>query len=302
MQAKEIAQRIEKKKFWRSRKFWLILLFVLLVLAYPALSVFQAFRYTTTAAQPPLQTSPADVGLNYQTIDFPSAANDKLTLRGWWIPNPQSQKVIIFVHGRNGNRATYEPLFKPLWQAGYNILAFDLRGHGQSDKASCTWGIQEQWDVVGAVNFAKSKGIQPSHIGVIGWSVGASSAIMAMRSTPDIKAVVSDSAYANSDPLLAHNLLYPGLVTALRVILNIDINQIDPAKAIANVGSRHVFLIHGQQDSQVSLDNFYQLKKAGAGSVSQSWIVPNADHTQAYNVQPIEYIQRVLAFFNQELS
>lgn len=290
-----------KLAFWRNRKFWLVLALIVLILIYPAISVFQAFRYTITAAQPPLTTSPANVGLNYQTIAFQSAASDKLQLRGWWIPNPQSPRVVIFVHGRNGNRATYEPLFQPLSQAGFNILTFDLRGHGQSDRAFCTWGIQEQWDVVGAVNFAKSKGFQPQHIGVIGWSVGAASAIMAMRSSSDIKAVVSDSAYANSDPLLAHNLLYPGLVTALHLILNIDVNQIDPAKAIASVNSRHVFLIHGQQDSQVSLANFYQLQKAGGANVTQSWLVPNADHTEAYSTHPSEYIQRVATFFDQEL-
>ena len=290
-------------QFDRKRlRITVIVLVLAIIVGYPALSVFKAITYTITPSQKPLTVTPASQSLNFEEISFQSALNDSTTLRGWWLPNPNSDRVIIFNHGRDGNRATFQALFPELWKHGYSLLAFDMRGHGQSDERICTWGINEQWDLVGAVNFVKSKGFKPDKIGVLGTSIGAATGLMAMRSTPDIKAGVINSAYADAQPLLAHNLLYPGLVTALRVVRGIDINSIDPAVAITQLGQRHVFLIHGAIDSQVPLANFYKLKEAGGTSVSESWVVPGADHAAAYIVQPTEYMQRVEAFFDSELQ
>ena len=46
--------------------------------------------------------------------------------------------------------------------------------------------FKEIWDVVGAANVAKQRGIAPGSIGVIGWSLGAASALMATQQTGDI--------------------------------------------------------------------------------------------------------------------
>jgi dipeptidyl aminopeptidase/acylaminoacyl peptidase len=293
---------IKKPKKLKWVWFGVCLVSLLLFLGYAVLSVFQAFRYTTNTNTATPTTTPASLGLAYNEVSFETAAGDGINLRGWWIPAAQSERVLIFVHGRGGDRASYSTLFKPLHEAGFNILTFDLRGHGQSDSAYCTWGIKEQWDVIGAVEFAKSKGFKTGKIGALGWSVGAASVLMALRSDTDLKAVVSDSAYANSDPLLAHNLLYPGLVTALRLTRNIDVNAIDPSKAITELGQRHVFLIHGATDSSVAVSNFYQLQQAGGSNVTASWLVPQTNHVQAIYTQTTEYIRRVIEFFNGELN
>lgn len=276
------------------------LLFALLV-SYAGLSVYKAVQYTTTPRQTASGETPANFGLPYEDVAFPSAADDALTLRGWWIPNPASPHTIILVHGRYENRTSHDALMRPLWEHGYNVLLFDLRGHGTSDPGSCTYGLREQWDIVGAVNFAKAKGIPTGSIGVVAWSLGAASAIMAMRQTNDIAAVVSDSAYANSDPLLAHNALRPGLALAMRLVRGIDLGHVKPEEAIAHVGARHVFLIHGARDQAVPIAQAYRLQAAGGANVSDTWIVPGTNHTQAYPNQPAEYLQRVFTFFDTEL-
>jgi dipeptidyl aminopeptidase/acylaminoacyl peptidase len=276
------------------------LVFALLV-TYAGLSAYKAVQYTTTPRQIVSRETPADFGLPYEEITFPSAADGALTLRGWWIPNPASRRTIILVHGRYENRTAHDALMRPLWEHGYNVLLFDLRGHGASDPASCTYGLREQWDIIGAVNVAKAKGIPSGSIGVIGWSLGAASAIMAMRQTDDITAVVSDSAYANSDPLLARNPLRPGLALAMRLVRGVNLARVKPEEAIAHLGTRHVFLIHGAQDQVVPVAQAYRLQAAGGANVSETWIVPGANHTQAYPNQPADYLLRITAFFDTEL-
>lgn len=234
---------------------------VALTLLYSGLAVYKAFQYTTSA-QPPFATTPADLGLPYESVTFRSAASDALPLSGWWIPKSGSSRAVILVHGRYQNRTTYLSLAKPLWIAGFNVLLFDLRGHGRSPPAPCTYGIQEQWDVVGAVRFARGRGMPAGSIGVIGWSLGAASALMAMRDDPDIGAVVSDSAYANADPLLARNPLRPGLALALRLVRGVDLRRVSPEEAIRHRDGRPVFLIHGARDDAVPLSQAYRLERA----------------------------------------
>lgn len=277
------------------------ILVLTLLVTYAGLSVYKAVQYTTTPRQTVSGETPADFGLPYEEITFPSAADDGLTLRGWWIPNPASRRTIILVHGRYENRTSHAALMRPLWEHGYNVLLFDLRGHGQSDPAACTYGLREQWDIIGAVNVAKTKGAQPGSVGVIGWSLGAASAIMAMRQMDDIATVVSDSAYANSAPLLARNPLRPGLALAMRLVRGVDLGQVKPEEAIAHLGTRHVLLIHGARDQAVPVAQAHRLQQAGGASVSETWIVPGTNHTQAYPNQPIEYLRRILTFFDTEL-
>jgi dipeptidyl aminopeptidase/acylaminoacyl peptidase len=62
---------------------------------FPALSFFTR-RYCLLEAR-----SPAELGLPFENVAFSSA--DGLTLRGWWIPAPGSDRAVIQLHGRSGS-------------------------------------------------------------------------------------------------------------------------------------------------------------------------------------------------------
>jgi dipeptidyl aminopeptidase/acylaminoacyl peptidase len=275
---------------------------VALLALYGGLAIYKARDYTTTPRQPAVTTSPADIGLAFKAVRFDSASGDGVQLAGWWIPNPASTRAIIVVHGRYENRSSHLALARPFFDAGYSVLLFDLRGHGESTHASCTYDIKESEDVVGAVAFVEAHGVAAGQIGVIGWSLGAASALLALDRTPDIAAVVSDSAYADSSPLLARNALRPGLKLAMRLTRGVDLNDVRPDRALAHVAAtsdRRVFLIHGALDNAVSVAQFEQLRAAGGAAVADAWLVPDAGHTGAYAADPDAYVGRVLAFFDQ---
>jgi dipeptidyl aminopeptidase/acylaminoacyl peptidase len=276
-----------------------------LLALYGGLAIYKARDYTTTPRQPAITTSPAAVGLAFQSVRFDSAANDGVQLAGWWIPNPASTRAIILVHGRYENRASHLALARPFFDAGYSVLLFDLRGHGESTRATCTYGVKESEDVVGAMSFVEAQGVTAGQIGVIGWSLGAASALLAMDRSPDIAAVVSDSAYADSSPLLARNALRPGLKLAMRLTRGVNLNDVRPDRALAHVAAtsdRHVLLIHGALDNAVPVAQFEQLRAAGGAAVADAWLVPDAGHTGAYAADPDAYIGRVLAFFGREFA
>ena len=104
----------------------------------------------------PVLHSPSEHGLDYEDVTFP--ARDGVPLEGWFIPAPGSGKLIIANHpmgfsrsgipahvqpwhadwapSGNGFEVDLVPDYKILHDAGYNVLAYDLRNHGLSSAAN----------------------------------------------------------------------------------------------------------------------------------------------------------------------
>ena len=146
----------------------------------------------------PLVKTPKEYGLDYSDIAFKST--DGLTLKGWFIPHP-SNKVIIMTHPFPFNRHGFitknqgfltrfsqdVDLLKTaqaLHQAGYAVLMFDFRNHGESEKGMTGIGLHEYKDVIGAVEYVKTH-VKPGMIGFVSFCMGANSTIVAMGKAPE---------------------------------------------------------------------------------------------------------------------
>lgn len=295
------------KALLKSTKSKVAFAFGLALFAYGLGSTFMLFLTTTNTNRQLPGVTPKTVGLNYEDVSFYSKADDHIKMSGWWIPRPDSYKVLILLHVKNGDRTFPLSLTKPLWDNGYNLLLFDLRGHGLSEGGNYTYGFKEQYDVLGAVNFLKDKGFQGPRIGVIGWSMGAASAIMAMSQTPDIQAGISDSAYGDLSRVVKGRLgwlgfFYPGLTLSAQLFDGIDIDRVKPEGSLKKLGNRHLILIHGDQDTTVPVSEVYHLQEAGGTNITETWVLPGVGHGMAFVTQPSEYLQKALTFFNRELS
>ncbi|MCB0080089.1 MAG: hypothetical protein KDE47_04130, partial [Caldilineaceae bacterium] len=68
-------------------------------------------------------------------------------------------------------------------RAGYNVLMFDLRSHGESERGLCAGGLTEDQDVMGAVDYVfqrhQADGIATPQVGIIGFGLGAAAALAA---------------------------------------------------------------------------------------------------------------------------
>ena len=55
-----------------------------------------------------------------------------------WVPPREVRAHVVFVHGLGEHRRAlpYVPFYEKLATSGYAVLAFDLRGHGESDPAA----------------------------------------------------------------------------------------------------------------------------------------------------------------------
>lgn len=300
--------------FLRSHwKKFLLLFAVILIVAYFGISARMASVLTQTE-RVPLTATPEDKGLTYEDISFPSTL-DSLKLKGWFIPSA-TNRVIIFVHGKSYHRA--DPRIGMLDVAtalvgnGYNILMFDLRSYGESEGKRFSLGYFEQRDLKGAVEYARARGFAPNQIGVIGWSMGAATTMVTAATTPEIKAIVIDSGYADLVDIL--NVQVPkesglppiftfGILSMARLMYGMNISSIRPIESVARMGDRHIFVIHAEADTLVPVEHARRIFAVKANQPgNEIWLLPGVDHVDAYHFAPDEYIRRVVAFFDRELQ
>jgi pimeloyl-ACP methyl ester carboxylesterase len=155
----------------------------------------------------PIDRTPGDVGLAYEDAVF--KATDGVDLRGWFIPRggDGAGPAVVFLHGwlwnRLGNQGgqipvadkdvDFLPAAKALHDAGYHVLLFDLRNHGESGaKPPITYGPRETRDYAGALAYLRARpDVDNSRIGALGCSMGGNTIIYGTPSNQPVKALLA---------------------------------------------------------------------------------------------------------------
>ncbi|OBS09333.1 alpha/beta hydrolase [Acidihalobacter prosperus] len=262
----------------------------------------------------PIAETPSRQGLAYRDIAFPSAV-DGVRLSGWLIPAARpGGGLVIEAHGYHQNRASDAPALPvaaALHRAGFAVLMFDFRAEGRSQGSEVTVGLYEQRDLRGAIDYARRLGYR--RIGVIGYSMGAATALEVVAKDRAVRAVVADSAFADLYRYLSTHMpewtnlpnwpFTPEIFFELRLINGLDVSKVDPLRDVAALRHRPVLLIAGSADRIVPMSNSQALYRALRRDPAASlWIVPGAKHVGAYTVAPKTYLARVTGFFTRALG
>jgi pimeloyl-ACP methyl ester carboxylesterase len=286
-----------------------VTLLYVVVCGYMALVLTRSQRF-------PLERTPATYGLAYEDVAFPSRV-DRLPLRGWLISPivaegaPRVRPVVV-VHGRNGNRERGPgggvlEIAAHLARAGHPVVTFDLRGAGESGGERFTLGAQEVRDVAGAVDLLQERGLAPAGVDVLGFSLGAATALLQTVADPRIRAVAEDSAYADLGGVLdvevprasrLPGFFTPGTIFMARPLLGVDAYSIRPVDGMATLAARGVplLVIHGEADALVPVSHGRRLA-AAYGPKVQTHFVAGAAHVRSYVTDPEAYLARLLPFF-----
>ncbi len=251
-------------------------------LAIPAVVVLLAVVGMTAVSrhyrvpQVPHRRTPATFGIAFEGIRFPTAGNR--TLHGWWIPLEQASEgsapTLVLVHGWSRNVERMLPFIRVLHAAGYQLLAFDARGHGSSDADSSPNMLKFSQDIRAALDEAERRGADAGRLGVLGLSVGGAATIHAAAQDRRIRAMVTVGAFANPADLMRRELRAkgsPGLVipVVLRYAehtIGARLDVIAPEHQIPRI-SVPVLLVHGLDDVIIPAENGRRLAAAGGDNV-----------------------------------
>ncbi len=274
--------------------------------AYVGYKAVRPRRRLMSEVSPDLLLPPENVSFN---------STDGLKLSGHFYPAQTDGRTIIICHGFHGAAVDLHDASLSLQARGLNIFTFDFRGCGASAGRTTSVGYYEVRDLLGAVEYVKQRPeVNSGLIGVHGFSMGGATAIIAAANSHDIKAIITDSAFANLDHLLATNFRHfyrlpkfpfkPTAVLASKVFSNTVTKRVHPDKALVRMGQEGrnipLFIIHGGQDKAIPVEQAHRLHELHQGP-KELWIVPDANHVVAKYADHDEYLNRVVGFFNRHL-
>jgi pimeloyl-ACP methyl ester carboxylesterase len=199
-----------------------------------------------------------------------------------------------------------------LCRAGFNVLAFDFRSHGESTGSKTTFGFREALDVQAAVQYgAAHYEHQFEGIGVYAISMGSAAAVIAARHMPQVKAFVLDAPFARLADLVdqqfshwpqpPHSLLVSLAKFYGWLFTGISATEIAPADYAPNLGMRPVLVFHGDRDTLIPIEQGRQLFERIPGP-KEFVETRGAAHVQSYAVMGRAYEEKVVDFFRRHLG
>jgi dipeptidyl aminopeptidase/acylaminoacyl peptidase len=275
-----------------------------IVLIVSALLIFASAWLFYISIRPPKMVSsitPRNLNMPYEQVSFTTA--DGLSLRGWFIlSGKRAAKTLILLHGYPADKGNILPALAFL-HADFNLLLFDFRYLGESDGSYSTAGAKEVEDLLAAIRFLKTRGIE--EVGVWGFSMGGAVGLMTIDKAPEIRAVVSESSYASLTemalqlfrvPLLNYPIAYLIGFWA-KLFLGIDVRDVSPAEKIRNT-TVPILITHSSTDAVIPFSQAKTLQRALINNPrAEFWFNDEFAHGQMGS----DYQSRVRNFFQKNL-
>jgi pimeloyl-ACP methyl ester carboxylesterase len=263
-------------------------------------------------AMSPMWIFPEQFGLRYEKISFKT--RDGLALKGWLIPSAKGgDRTILMCHGWGDNKGE---LLKQTWflsEAGFNLVYFDFRSHGESEGEITTIGGLETIDFDAAMDWLRrEKPELARRAGVFGLSMGAAVAVASMPKHPDLRCAAVESPFSDYKTVITrwawNNMRIPywPLVWLTTVILRrrVDdpmIDRFNPVEAAPKIAPRPLLVIGGEFDRLMTPEDVKKVHDA-AGDPKQLWMVPGAWHAKCREAAGLEYDTRLVGFFERGLA
>jgi pimeloyl-ACP methyl ester carboxylesterase len=272
-----------------------------------------------------MNRGPQDFGLKGEVVSFRS--QDGISLKAWWLPaDGKARPNIIIAHGVDHTRQVMLPRASFLVRDGYNVLAVDLRGHGESAAQYASPGYLEARDILGAIQYIRARG-EKEPVAILGVSYGAVASLLAAAQSPEIAAVIADGAYPTGRDVLENinqHFLHdrgtklwlraafliascPGVPRAIVLVyyartgiyLGPELVSVLPSASRIRVP---VLLISGERDWIVSTEQARRILSVVPTERKSLVIIPNALHDTTYSAATAQYENAVLTFLDSSLT
>ncbi len=248
-------------------------------------------------------------------------SRDGIRLTGRWLAaetgddgwSPDPREAILLLHGYSGSVTPDLLELGPFLRRTAGVLGLDFRGHGGSDDAPTTFGLDEVEDVAGALAWLGERGVR--RVAIVGSSMGAVTAIAATAvlgdgrlpaadldpdapvaaagaPRPRIVSVIADSASPELALVVGRRLGVPGGVrlaghafSRFPRIVGGDPRSTEPIAAVGLLEDVPLLLVHGGVDRLIPPKAAARLV-AAAPPGTRHLVVVAADHGEAHAKDP----------------
>ena len=238
--------------------------------------------------------------------DYTVKSFDSYELHVQYLPNPvKSDRYILISHGYTDNRLGSLKYTKMYLDLGFNVILYDLRGHGENDYTFCTYTIRERQDLNLLIRDCRERFPDAKLFGIHGESLGAASSIACLKYHPPVDFVVADCGFSEIISVMQGGLrqfhlpgfLVYGASICTRLRYGYFYQQMRPIDSLKD-NTVPILFIHGEKDSFILPRHSEAMQKATKG-YSELFLVPEATHAASVLTAPEAYREHVAAFLKK---
>jgi uncharacterized protein len=194
-----------------------------------------------------------------------------------WLPDdPPPWPGVVIVHGAGSRKENHADFARLATAAGWAALAFDLPGHGDSERPMSGAAVEDV--ITMARLLASQEGVDPDRVAVRGSSLGGFLAIHAAAASEEIAGAIAIC--PASEKHLASGLRRGRfeMRVADPVAMEAWLLSRDIGEAVELIAPRPLILMHAEGDTQIPSDHSEELYER-AGEPRKLIIAPGGAHT-----------------------
>lgn len=245
----------------------------------------------------------------YDTIkkqDYTVKSYDGYVLHVQKLFNSQpSDRYILISHGYTDNHIGSLKYSRMYLDLGFNVILYDLRGHGENEPTFCTYSIRERRDLEALIRDSRARYPEAKVFGIHGESLGSATSIAVLEYKPPIDFVVADCGFSEITTVMQGGLrgmhlpawLVHWASVCAKVRFGYYYHQMRPIDSLGD-NRIPILFIHGDKDDFIIPAHSQNMQKATKG-YSELHLIPGATHAASILTAPEDYKRYVQAFLQK---
>jgi len=200
--------------------------------------------------------------------------------------------TVVYLHGIADNRGSAVGIVRRFAQRGFDVIAYDSRGHGDSGGSACTYGFFEKQDLRLVIDT-----IEQGPIVLIGTSLGAAVALQEAGDDSRVGAVVAAETFSDLRTVAIERAPFFYMMGTIERAFEVaefeghfNVEAVSPLAAARRIRVP-VLLIHGSMDRDTPPDHSRRVFEALHGP-KQLLLVPGHGHNQSLRGEVWQDIDR----------
>lgn len=245
----------------------------------------------------------------YDTIkkqDYTVKSYDGYVLHVQKIFNSQpTDRYVLISHGYTDNHIGSLKYTRMYLDLGFNVILYDLRGHGENEPTFCTYSIRERRDLEALIRDSRARYPEAKLFGIHGESLGSATSIAVLEYKPPIDFVVADCGFSEITTVMQGGLrgmhlpawLVHWASVCAKVRFGYYYHQMRPIDSLKD-NQIPILFIHGDKDDFIIPAHSQKMQQATKG-YSEIHLIPGATHAASILTAPEDYKRYVREFLQK---
>ena len=239
--------------------------------------------------------------------DYTVTSYDGYVLHAQFLKNPgDTNRFVILSHANTGDRFGVMKYAAMYLEQGFNVIVYDLRGHGLNAPSFCTFSVRERKDLLAMILDSRERYPRASLFGIHGESLGAAASVAVLEEKPPVDFVAADCGFSDIVPVLksrAAVMHAPGFLIDLASVcagirFGYSFRRMRPIESLKE-NTVPILFFHGADDHSVPPEHSERMKEATKG-YAEIHLFPGADHAMSILADPKAYRKYVADFLAEQ--